>query len=177
MGVFDSFLNGAKRQMESTARSLGREVVNKAISSAKKAATDAMSKDKKSDDDEDDRDRDPEPESPQERLSGVKDVRERLEESGMEQRAAALGEEYKDVQSRLDAAAVSGDMKQVTGALRDLMGFAGKAGHAQMDGVAHVADFLSDASGGDNRMSGFAEATRAVGDKLESDGEKLKNGS
>lgn len=162
--------------MESTARSLGREVVNKAISSAKKAATDAMSKNKKSDD-EDDHERDSEPESQQERLSGVKDVRERLEEAGMEQRAATLGEECKDVQSRLDAAAASGDMKQVTGALRDLMGFAGKAGHAQMDGVAHVADFLSDVSGGDSRMSGFAEATRAVGDKLESDGEKLKNGS
>lgn len=176
MGVFDSFLNGAKRQMESTARSLGREVVNKAISSAKKAAVDAMSKDKKSGA-EDDHERDSEPEAPSERLSGVKDVRERLEEAGMEQRASALGEECKEVQSRLDAAASSGDMKQVTGALRDLMGFAGKAGHAQMDGVAHVADFLSDAGGGDSRMSGFAEATRAVGDKLESDGEKLKNGS
>lgn len=176
MGVFDSFLNGAKRQMESTARSLGREVVNKAISSAKKVAADAINKDKKSDA-EDDRERDAEPEAPSERLSGVKDVRERLEEAGMEQRAEALGEECKDVQSRLDAAAASGDMRQVTGALRDLMGFAGKAGHAQMDGVAHVADFLSDASGGDGKLSGFAEATRAVGDKLESDGEKIKNGS
>lgn len=162
--------------MESTARSLGREIVNKAISSAKKAATDAINKDKKSDA-EDNRECGSEPESSAERLAGVKDVRERLEEAGMEQRAAALGEECKDVQSRLDAAAASGDMKQVTGALRDLMGFAGKAGHAQMDGIAHVADFLSDASGSDSRMSGFAEATRAVGDKLESDGEKIKNGS
>lgn len=172
MGIFNDLLRGATQQLSREMSRTGSDLVKGAATSVrngvKSAIKDVTSSKKES------------VSKPSETTNttssiGVKDVSQRLKEVGMEEKAAALSAEADDLHVKLGMAAMSGNYGQIANALKDTVGFAGKAANAQMSGMAEAADFLSEGEGGNPTLSGFGQYMRDVGARLENDGNTVQN--
>lgn len=162
MGLFDTFMKGATQQLNREMSNAGRDLVRSVVNGAKKGVKEATKQQ-------------PVKQYSASNTGELKDVQQRLEEAGMKEKAEALSGQAEEIQARIGAAAMSGDYKQMSSAFKDMIGFAGKAGNAEMQGLSHVADFLSDAEGGNGKLSEFSEQIKQVGAKLEADGQTVQN--